>query len=149
MAQAWREKTRIHNFPWKEKKNTFDSWSRARGPYSYSRTWNWPITTHKISQPYNKYMYCMCKVCFISKCLVMRDSDINHGSNEHESYNKSWVTGFGCNVFAPALWLVPNSSDNRTYYENNNFLKSDWLIQNSVFPNLLAVLSNNNTRTAE
>ena len=32
-------------------------WSRARGPYGYFRTWNWPITTRKISQPYNKAHY--------------------------------------------------------------------------------------------
>ena len=28
-------------------------WSRARGPYGYLRTWNWPITAREISQPYN------------------------------------------------------------------------------------------------
>ena len=31
-------------------------WSRARGPYGYLRTWNWPIAAREISQPYNKYM---------------------------------------------------------------------------------------------
>ena len=31
-------------------------WSRARGPYGYLRTWNWPITAREISQPYNEYM---------------------------------------------------------------------------------------------
>ena len=29
-------------------------WSRARGPYGYLRTWNWPITVREINQPYNK-----------------------------------------------------------------------------------------------
>ena len=32
-------------------------WSRARGPYGYLRTWNWPITAREISQPYNKENY--------------------------------------------------------------------------------------------
>ena len=32
-------------------------WSRARGPYGYLRTWNWPITAREISQPYNKIQY--------------------------------------------------------------------------------------------
>ena len=32
-------------------------WSRARGPYGYLRTWNWPITAREISQPYNNYFY--------------------------------------------------------------------------------------------
>ena len=32
-------------------------WSRARGPYGYLRTWNWPITAREISQPYNKSGY--------------------------------------------------------------------------------------------
>ena len=29
-------------------------WSRARGPYGYLRTWNWPITAREISQPFYK-----------------------------------------------------------------------------------------------
>ena len=33
-------------------------WSRARSPYGYLRTWNWPITAREISQPYNKSCYC-------------------------------------------------------------------------------------------
>ena len=32
-------------------------WSRARGPYGYLRTWNWPITAREIIQPYNIYNY--------------------------------------------------------------------------------------------
>ena len=32
-------------------------WSRARGLYGYLRTWNWPITARKISQPYNNTAY--------------------------------------------------------------------------------------------
>ena len=32
-------------------------WLRARGPYGYLRTWNWPITAHEISRPYNKTTY--------------------------------------------------------------------------------------------
>ena len=32
-------------------------WSRARGPYGYLRTWNWPITAREISQPYNNNSY--------------------------------------------------------------------------------------------
>ena len=32
----------------------FDRWSRARGPFGYLRTRNWPITAHEVSQPYNK-----------------------------------------------------------------------------------------------
>ena len=32
-------------------------WSRAGGPYGYLRTWNWPITARKISQPYNRRTY--------------------------------------------------------------------------------------------
>ena len=32
-------------------------WSRARGPYGYLRTWNWPITAREISQPCNNSIY--------------------------------------------------------------------------------------------
>ena len=32
-------------------------WSRARGPYGYLRTWNWPITAREISQPCNNKYY--------------------------------------------------------------------------------------------
>ena len=39
-------------------------WSRARGPYGYLRTWNWPITARKISQPYNKIYYILVMQCF-------------------------------------------------------------------------------------
>ena len=35
----------------------FDKWSRARGPYSYLRTSNWPITAREISQSYNEGLY--------------------------------------------------------------------------------------------
>ena len=65
-----KEKTRIHNLPYgPSKRGQYDvyyialliiavlkRWSRARGPYGYLRTWNWPITAREISQPYNKYL---------------------------------------------------------------------------------------------
>ena len=41
-------------------------WSRARDPYDYLRTWNWPITAREINLPYNKYhLLAECEVCTV------------------------------------------------------------------------------------
>ena len=42
---------------------------RARGPYGYLRTWNWPITARKISQPYNNVLYRTVLYCTLSHAL--------------------------------------------------------------------------------
>ena len=42
-----------------------DQETRARGPYGYLRTWNWPITAREISQPYNKLYYCTVRFYYI------------------------------------------------------------------------------------
>ena len=61
-------------------------WSRARGPYGYLRTWNWPITARQISQPYNNctywntikvtilYYIIFCMICYH---LICYDSTIS------------------------------------------------------------------------
>ena len=44
-------------------------WSRARGPYGYLRTWNWPITASEISQPHNKVLYSVYWI--VLYCIVL------------------------------------------------------------------------------
>ena len=47
----------------------------ARGLYSYLRTWNWPITAHEISQPYNKTQVQCIYVIIIILTIVYRLSN--------------------------------------------------------------------------
>ena len=48
----------------------FDRWSKARGPYGYLWTWNWPITAREVGQPYNKSYYYLL-VASVSKVLFL------------------------------------------------------------------------------
>ena len=48
-------------------------WSRARGPYGYLRTWDWPITAREITQPYNNNMAFQAEI-LNSKYLIKEHS---------------------------------------------------------------------------
>ena len=56
----------------------FEKVIEGRGPCGYLRTWNWPITACKISQPYNKTTYSMLEMlwkvvyCMVPHCTLIR-----------------------------------------------------------------------------
>ena len=87
-------------------------WSRARGPYGYLRTWNWPITAREISQPYNRSPYCTCKLplthrphlnppAFACICgnAIHYAWDGVFGSREARMCNKGFNEAFGEKLF--------------------------------------------------
>ena len=80
-------------------------WSRARGPYGYLRTWNWPITACEISQPYNKMAYCTCVCTFYkwrARCKNSLSDDFGSPFTKPPNYLPS------CNVTV-AKWIVSRS----------------------------------------
>ena len=55
----------------------FDKWSRARGPYCFLRTRNWPITACEISQPYKNIL--------ITKLLLYCHYIYNNNNNNNNN----------------------------------------------------------------
>ena len=69
-------------------------WSRARGPYGYLWTWNWPITACEISQPYNKVWYL--ETTYKSNALSDDDTD---DDDALEISGRSWAPQLMSNGF--------------------------------------------------